>query len=113
MNIYVGNLSYQAGEEELRQTFSPFGQVASANIIKDRATGESRGFGFVEMPNKAEGTAAIEGLNGKDFQGRRLVVNEARPRTERRDGPRPDRGFGDRGGDRGGFGGRERRERSW
>jgi RNA recognition motif-containing protein len=86
MNIYVGSLSYKATEEDLRQAFEGFGQVASVNIIKDRYSGESRGFGFVEMPNKAEAQSAIEGLNGKELKGRMLKVSEARPRSEARRG---------------------------
>jgi len=97
MNIYVGNLSFKAGEEDLRQAFSAFGTVTSVAIIKDKMTGDSRGFGFVEMPNGTEGQAAIAGLNGKDLLGRTLTVNEARPRTE--NGPRSGGG-----GARGGFG---------
>jgi RNA recognition motif-containing protein len=81
MNIYVGNLSFKASEVEVRQAFAAFGQVSSVAIIKDQATGKSRGFAFVEMPNNAEGQAAIAGLNGKDLMGRQLMVNEARPRT--------------------------------
>ena len=92
MNIYVGNLSYEATEEDLRQAFEGFGQVESANIIKDRYSGEPKGFGFVEMPDKAEAQSAIEGLNGKELKGRTLTVNEARPRSEAR------RGGGRRGG---------------
>jgi len=102
MNIYVGNLSYEATDDDLREAFSAFGQVASANIIKDRDTGRSRGFGFVEMPNQQEAQAAIAGLNGKDLKGRALNINEARPRTERRD--RGGRGGGGGGGNRGGGG---------
>jgi RNA recognition motif-containing protein len=86
MNIYVGNLSYEATEEDLQQAFEAFGQVESVKIIKDRYSGESRGFGFVEMPAKAEANSAIEGLNGKELKGQRLTVNEARPRSERRGG---------------------------
>ncbi len=82
MNIYVGNLSYEVTEEDLKQAFEGFGQVESVNIIKDRYSGESRGFGFVEMPDKAEAESAIEGLNGKELKGRTLNVNEARPRSE-------------------------------
>ena len=96
MNIYVGNLSRQTTEEDLRQAFEAFGQVTSANIIKDKFSGESRGFGFVEMPSKDESQKAIEEMNGKDLAGFTLNVNEARPKTERRDS---------RGGGRGGFGG--------
>jgi len=100
VNIYVGNLSRDVTEDELRQEFEPFGQVVSVNIIKDRYSGQSRGFGFVEMATKAEGQAAIDGLKDKLLKERTLDVNEARPRTEgRRSG-----GFG--GG--GGGGGRRR-----
>lgn len=84
MNIYVGNLSRGVTEEELREAFAAFGQVASVAIIKDKYSGESRGFGFVEMPTAAEAQAAIGGLNGKELKGRTLTVNEARPRTEGR-----------------------------
>jgi RNA recognition motif-containing protein len=82
MNIYVGNLSREITEEDLRQAFEAFGQVATITIIKDKFSGESRGFGFVEMPAKAEAESAIAGLNGKDLKGRNLNVNEARPRPE-------------------------------
>ena len=82
MNIYVGNLSFSATEDEVRQTFGAYGSVKSVAIIKDRETGKSRGFGFVEMPNSEEGQAAIAALNGKMMGGRALVVNEARPREE-------------------------------
>jgi RNA recognition motif-containing protein len=92
MNIYVGNLSHEVTEEDLRQAFEGFGQVASVAIIKDRYSGESRGFGFVEMPAKAEAESAINGLSGKELKGRTLNVNEARPRSEAR------RGGGRRGG---------------
>jgi RNA recognition motif-containing protein len=103
MNIYVGSLSFEVTEEELRQAFEAYGQVASANIIKDKFTGESRGFGFVEMPSKDEAQAAINGLNGKELKGRTLNVGEARPRPERRPGGGPRReggGGGRRGGGR-------------
>jgi cold-inducible RNA-binding protein len=99
MNIYVGNLSYETTEEDLRLDFAQFGTVESVNIIKDKFSGQSKGFGFVEMPSKAEGQAAIDGLNGKEKNGRTLNVNEARPRTENRGGRG---GFG--GGGRGGSG---------
>jgi len=82
MNIYVGNLSLEVTEEDLREAFKAFGQVTSVNILKDRDSGHSRGFGFVEMPAKTEGQAAISGLNGKDLKGQALNVNEARPRSE-------------------------------
>ncbi|MDD5644577.1 MAG: RNA-binding protein [bacterium] len=110
MKIYVGNLSYEATEEDLRSAFEPFGQVDSATIIKDKYSGRSKGFGFVEMGSQNEAQAAIDGLNGKDLKGRAINVNEARPRT---DGPRnsggrggrygndrPKHGRGDRGGNR-------------
>ncbi len=83
MNIYVGNLSYGMSEDELRDAFSAYGDVASVKILTDRETGRSRGFGFVEMPNQSEGEAAITQLNGKDVGGRALRVNEARPRERR------------------------------
>ena len=83
MNIYVGNLSYTLSESELQDAFAEFGEVSSAKILSDRETGRSRGFGFVEMPNQAEGEAAVAQLNGKDVGGRALRVNEARPREER------------------------------
>jgi RNA recognition motif-containing protein len=94
MKIYVGSLSYKATEEDLKKEFEGFGQVESVNIIKDRYSGESRGFGFVEMPNKDEAQSAIEGLNGRELKGRKISVNEARPRSEGY------RGGGRRGGGR-------------
>jgi cold-inducible RNA-binding protein len=101
MNIYVGNLSREVTEDELRTEFEVFGKVASLTIIKDRISGESRGFGFVEMPDKVEAQAAINSLNGKEMKGRTLTVNEGRPKTDDRRGGR---GGGGRGGDRGGGG---------
>jgi len=86
MNIYVGNLSREVTEEVLRQAFEAFGQVASAKIITDKFSGEPRGFGFVEMPTQAEAQAAIAGMNGKELKGGAITVNEARPRTEGRQG---------------------------
>jgi len=86
MKLYVGNLPYSMNGEELSGAFSAFGEVASANVIQDRDTGRSRGFGFVEMANDEEAKAAIEAMNGKDLNGRNLIVNEARPRPE--GGPR-------------------------
>ena len=83
MNLYVGNLSYSLSESELRDAFAGFGEVSSVKILTDRETGRSRGFGFVEMPNQAEGEAAVAQLNGKDVGGRALRVNEARPREQR------------------------------
>jgi len=108
MNIYVGNLSREVTEEELRQEFAAFGEVASVNIIKDKYSGQSRGFGFVEMSSKTEGEAAITGLKGKTLKERTLDVNEARPRSDSRGGGRSS--YGDkRGGRSGGGGGRQRR----
>jgi len=101
MNIYVGNLSRQTTEDDLRKAFEAFGQVESANLIKDKFTGESRGFGFVQMPSKQEAQKAIEEMNGTDLMGRAVNVNEARPRAERRGGSG---GSGGRGGGRGGGG---------
>ena len=98
MNIFIGNLPYNITEGDLRQTFEAFGQVESATIIKDKHSGQSKGFGFVEMASKAEGQSAIDGLNGKELKGRALNVNEARPRTESRGSG------GGYGGDRGGRG---------
>lgn len=97
MNIYVGNLAHATTDEELRQAFEEFGQVSSATIIKDKFSGESRGFGFVEMPSKEEAAKAMEELNGNELGGRTLTVNEARPRTDRRGG-----GGGGRSGGGGG-----------
>ena len=101
MNIYVGNLSYDTTEDDLRTAFEPFGNVASSSVIKDRDTGKSRGFGFVEMPDDSEAQAAIAALNGKELQSRTLTVNEARPPQQRTGGgPRRsgDAGSGDAGG---------------
>jgi RNA recognition motif-containing protein len=81
MNIYVGNLPYETGEEDLKTLFSPYGSVTRARTVTDRETGRSRGFGFVEMASDDEARAAIEALNGTKMGGRTLVVNEARPRT--------------------------------
>ena len=83
MKIYVGNLSYDVSEVNLRQAFEAFGQVSSATIVKDRYSGQPRGFGFVEMLDKTEAQAAIENLNGKELLGQQMNVNEARPRTNR------------------------------
>ena len=109
MNIYVGNLAREVTEDDLRAAFEAFGQVASVAVIKDKYSGQSRGFGFVEMPAKAEGQAAIDGLNRTELQGRTLDINEARPRTDSRGGGRPGGGGRSSGGFRGGGGGR----RSW
>ncbi len=94
MKIYIGNMSYDTTEEDLHLACKAFGKVISATIIKDKFSGQPKGFAFVEMSSDAEGQAAIAGLNGKELKGRELNVNEARPRTE---------GF--RGGSTGGFGG--------
>lgn len=80
MNIYVGNLAYEVTDEELQEAFSKHGQVDSARVIRDRFSGRSRGFGFVEMPNNQEAEAAINALNGQDLQGRAITANQARPR---------------------------------
>ncbi|MBN2413426.1 RNA-binding protein [candidate division KSB1 bacterium] len=86
MNIYVGNLSHQVTEDELREAFEAFGEVTSVNIIKDKYSGESKGFGFVEMPAKPEATTAMEEMNGKEIKDRTIAVNEARPRSDNRRG---------------------------
>ena len=104
MKIYVGNLSYEVTEEELRQEFIAFGEVESVSIITDKYSGRPKGFGFVEMPSVSEGQAAITGLNGKTLKDRTLNVNAARPRSD-------DRGGGSYGGRRGGGSGGERRRR--
>jgi RNA recognition motif-containing protein len=83
MNIYVGNLPYSVTETELREAFSRFGTVSQANVISDRFSGESKGFGFVEMDDNAEADAAIKGLNGTNLRGRTIKVNQAKPRGDR------------------------------
>src|SRR2546423_8896706 len=99
--LYVGNLPFQTTGDDLKDHFSKAGNVESAQVVEDRMTGRSRGFGFVEMTTPEEAAAAIEQFNGKDFNGRNLTVNEARPRTDR-----PGGGYGGGGGgDRGGYGG--------
>lgn len=103
MKIFVGNLSRRVTPDALQQMFETFGQVTSAEIIKDKFSGESKGFGFVEMPSKSEAEAAMSGLNGRDFDGKSLNVNEARPRTHDR---RSSGGFERRSGNGGG-------RRSW
>jgi len=103
MNIYVGNLSYEVTEEDLKEAFEVFGEVDTVKVIKDNYTGRSKGFGFVEMSASAEAQSAIEGLNGKDLKGRNLNVNEARPRSEGRRGGARSGGPG-RGGPRQGGG---------
>jgi len=104
MKIYVGNLSYDVTEEELRQEFEAFGEVTSVSIITDRYSGRPKGFGFVEMPTVSEGQAAITGLNGKTLKERTLNVNAARPRSDNRGGG----SYGDRRGG-GSYGERRRR----
>jgi len=94
MKLYVGNLSYEVTDADLRDAFSAHGQVSSAEVVKDRYSGQSKGFGFVEMPSQQEANAAMQALNGSDLKGRSINVNEARPRT---------------GGGGGGGGGRDRR----
>jgi len=107
MNIYVGNLSYEVTEEDLKEAFEVFGEVNTVKVIKDNHTGKSKGFGFVEMSAKAEAESAIEGLNGKDLKGRSLNVSEARPRSESpRGGARSGRPRRGGGGPRQGGGGR-------
>lgn len=103
MNIYVGNLPFGATDDDMQQLFAAYGDVSSANVIKDRFSGESRGFGFVEMPSREDALAAIEALNGTDFKGRSITVNEAKPKSPREGG-----GGGGGGGGRGGRGGDRR-----
>jgi RNA recognition motif-containing protein len=102
VNIYVGNLSYETTSDELKTLFSEFGEVASASVITDKYTGQSKGFGFVEMPSREQAQAAISGLSGREHKGRTMNVNEARPREDR--GPRG----GGRGGGHGKGGGGRR-----
>jgi cold-inducible RNA-binding protein len=105
MNIYVGNLSYQTNDSDLRAAFESHGEVTSSSVITDRDSGQSKGFGFVEMSNDQEAKAAISALDGTDLQGRQIKVNEARPRAERGGGGG---GGGYRGGGGGGGGRRDR-----
>ena len=86
MNIYVGNLSFDTTEDDLRDAFAVYGEVSSVSVIKDKFSGQSRGFGFVEMAGKSEASAAMQALNGGDLNGRNLTVNEAKPREERSNG---------------------------
>ncbi|MBN1625967.1 MAG: RNA-binding protein [Deltaproteobacteria bacterium] len=102
MNIYVGNLSYEVTDNELKEAFKAFGQVETVKVIKDNETGRSKGFGFVEMPDNAEAQAAIDGLNDKELKGKAMKVNTAKPKSENR---RSGGGYGGGGGGRGGFGG--------
>ncbi|MDD5391572.1 MAG: RNA-binding protein [Thiothrix sp.] len=125
MNIYVGNLPYKITDTDMRELFAAYGEVSSVSMVKDKMTGQSKGFGFVEMPDAAEASAAIQGLNEKPVQGRNIKVNEAKPREDRPrtggggrsggggfgGGSRDGGGFGggrSSGGDRGGFGGGSR-----
>ncbi len=86
MNIYVGNLPFEASDDDLQQLFGTYGEVTTANVIKDRFSGESRGFGFVEMPARKDAEAAIAALNGTDFKGRTITVNEAKPKAPKSGG---------------------------
>jgi len=111
--LYVGNLTYNTSDSDLQRLFEAYGTVASAQVISDRDTGRSKGFGFVEMSSDQEAQAAIDGLNGKEVDGRALTVNEARPREERGGGGRGGygggrSGGGGGGGGRGGYGGGRR-----
>ncbi len=101
MRIYVGNLSFNTDEQQLEQLFAPLGQVDSVRLIRDQATGRSRGFGFVEMADSSQGQAACQALDQREFEGRRLTVNEAKPQERRT------------GGFDGGGGGRQRRDARW
>jgi len=112
MKVYVGNLPFSTGNNELKEMFSSFGEITEAVIIINKFSGRSKGFGFVTFADAESAKKAIEGMNGKDIGGRQLVVNEAKPMEPRADGDRPRRSFGDRGdrgGDGGGFGGGFRR----
>ena len=110
MNIYVGNLPFEIDDTELESTFTAYGEVSSARVIQDRESGRSRGFGFVEMSDNTQAEAAIQALNGKDFNGRPLTVNEAKPREDRRGGGGGGGGgYGGGGGGGGGYGGGDRR----
>jgi len=110
-NIYVGNLSYETSQEDLEAAFNEFGAVERVNIVRDRETGQPRGFAFVEMTNRNEASSAIAALNGRNLHGRDLSVNEARPREER-PGGRPG-GGGGRGGFKGGGGGGRSKGPRW
>jgi RNA recognition motif-containing protein len=98
MNLYVGNLPYRITEDQLRAAFEEYGQVSSCTIIKDKVTGQSKGFGFLEMPEPEEAEAAINNLNGRDLMGRKINVNEARPRENRGDSRGGGRAAGGGGG---------------
>jgi RNA recognition motif-containing protein len=98
LRIYVGNFGFDTSEQEIRDAFEAYGQVQEVSLIQDRDTGRPKGFGFVEMPTSAEAQAAIEALNGKEFTGRAITVNEARPRQDRSSGGGGGGGYGNRGG---------------
>jgi RNA recognition motif-containing protein len=101
MNLYVGNLPYRISEDQLKAAFEEYGQVSSCTIIKDKVTGQSKGFGFLEMPERTEAEVAVNQLNGRDLMGRKINVNEARPREDRGGGMGGQRGRNDTaGGDR-------------
>ena len=104
MNIYVGNLTFDVSEDDLREAFEQFGEITEVRLIMDKFSGKSKGFGFIEMPSKDEAEKAIEEMNGKDFKGRDLTVNEARPKVDRGGGGGGGRRGGSGGGRRGGFG---------
>jgi cold-inducible RNA-binding protein len=113
MKLYIGNLSHEVTEEDLKAALEPFGAVESVTIIKDKGTGQSKGFGFAEMTSPSEGQSAIEGLNGKEVKGQAVTVNEARPRVDRPDPRKGFTGHGDygdarakRGSKHGGYGGK-------
>lgn len=112
MNIYVGNLSKDVTDEDLQSLFSEYGTVKSVKVIKDMFSGEAKGFGFVEMPGQNEAQKAMTELNTKELKGKKLVVNEARPRTDRRGG-KGGRGGGGSFGNRGGGSGGGGRRSSW
>jgi len=103
MNIYVGNLVFDVSEDDLKEAFEQFGEITEVRLIMDKYSGKSKGFGFIEMPSKEEAEKAIEEMNGKEFKGRAMNVNEAKPKTDR-----GGRGGGGRGGFGGGGGGRGR-----
>ena len=106
MNIYVGNLGFEVSESDLREAFEQFGQVAEVRLIMDKYTGKTKGFGFIEMPEKEEAEKAIAEMNEKDFEGRIIKVSEAKPKTDRGGGGGRRGGFrGGRGGGGGGYGG--------
>ncbi len=105
MNIYVGNLMFDVSEATLRETFEEFGTVTEVRLIMDKYSGKSKGFGFIEMPDKAEAEKAMAEMNGKDFMGRALNVNEAKPKVDRGGGGGRRGGYGGGGGGRGGGGG--------